>query len=511
MVEERRQLKELHSKIWDVCCSFWGKMAADDYKDYVLGLLFYRYLSERTEEVVESLLSEDNMTYEEAWENEDYRKALQKDLLDITGFVIEPKYLFSKMYEMINIKKSGFDIEYLQKAVNSLMDSTLGQESQEAFDGIFEDMDLNSSKLGRNVASRSKLIKKALTSIGQIDFEYGDSKIDVLGDAYEYLISQFAASAGRKSGSFYTPAMVGELMARITTIDKSDVLNAFDGCGGSGSLLLTLKKHSDVRNLFYQELTTSTYNLARMNMLLHGVSYQNFHMANDDTLENPHFLDVEQDIVISNPPYSQKWSSDNKFMDDERFSSYGRLAPKSRADYSFLLSMFHSLKNDGVMAVVLPHGILFRGGAENVIRKQLIKDNSIDTVIGLPRNVFYGTSIPTVIIILKKEKDNNDVLFIDASEDFESGRNQNFLREGDIEKIVEVYKNREDVERYASVTSFEEIKENDFNLNIPRYVDTFEEEEPVDLKVVDSTLIEIDKEIEKIDEELEGYYKELGI
>lgn len=509
--KQKEQLRELYKNVWDMCCDFWGKMTADDYKDYVLGLLFYRYLSERVENVVAGLLKEDNVSYEEAWENETYREALIEDLLSMCGYVIEPKYLFSTMYDMINISKSGFDIQYLQKAITSVVDSTKGQKSEEIFDGIFDDMDLNSTKLGRNVKDRSRLIAKSITSIGKIDFDHADSEIDVLGEVYEYMIGQFAASAGKKSGSFYTPAMVGELMARITTIDRPDALNVYDACGGSGSLLLTLKKHTNVRNYYYQELTTATYNLARMNFLLHDVSYQNIHMANDDSLENPEYLDVEQDIILSNPPYSQKWSSDKRFETDERFSRYGVLPPNSKADYAFVLTMLHSLKQDGIMAIVLPHGVLFRGGREETIRKILVEDNNIDTIIGLPKNIFYGTSIPTIVMILKKNKKTNDILFIDASKDFEEGRNRNFLREQDIDKIVEAYKNRKDVEKYAHVASFDEIKENDFNLNIPRYVDTFEEEEPVDIELVRTNLRKIDEEIEKIDKELAKYFDELGI
>ena len=258
--KQKAQLKELHKTIWNVCCSFWGKMEAEDYKDYILGLLFYRYLSERINKLTKELLKEDGISYEEAWKDDEYRQGLSEELLEVTGFIIEPQNLFQYMYDMINVKKAGFDIEYLQKAVNALIESTLGQESQEVFDGIFEDMDLNSSKLGKSVSDRSKLMEKAITSIASINFEFEDSEIDVLGDTYEYLIGQFAATAGKKSGSFYTPSAVGDLMAQICTLDRPNVLNACDMCGGSGSLLLNLREYSDVRNLYYKELTTPTYN-----------------------------------------------------------------------------------------------------------------------------------------------------------------------------------------------------------------------------------------------------------
>lgn len=508
---QKQQLNELHKNIWNICCEFWGKMEPDDYKDYVLSLLFYRYLSEKVENVVASLLKEDGITYEEAWADSDYKEALTEDLLEITGYIIQPQYLFSTMYNMINVKKEGFDIEYLSNAINSLVDSTRGQSSWETFDGIFEAFDLKSSKLGQSVEAKTELIKKAMTGIGSINFTLDDSKIDVIGDAYEYLISQFAATAGKKSGSFYTPQAVGDLMGMITTYGRTDILNAMDPCGGSGSLLLTLKNYANVRNLYYQELTTTTYNLARMNMLLHGIPYHAMHMKNDDSLINPKFLDIEQDIIIANPPYSAKWSADEKFLSDERFSKYGVLAPKSKADYAFVLTMLHSLKQDGIMAVVLPHGVLFRGGTEGKIRKALIENNNIDTIIGLPGNCFYGTSIPTLIMVLKKNKKDNNILFIDASQDYEAGRNQNYIREDHIEKIFNAYKDRKDIDKYAHLATLNEIKENDYNLNIPRYVDTFEEEEEIDLKEVDLKIKQVDKEMKDIDKELESYLKDLGV
>lgn len=512
-IKQKEQLKELHKNIWNVCCSFWGKMTTDDFKDYVLGFLFYRYLSERIESEAADLLKEDGISYEEAWEDDEIREALKEELISITGFLIEPKYLFSKMYNMINVEKSGFDIQYLQQAVSALEESTLGQESEEAFYKLFEDMDLNSTKLGKTVPERTLLVSKALTSIGKIDFKYSDAEIDVLGDAYEYLIGQFAASAGKKSGSFYTPSIVGELMAKITTHGRKKVLNVYDGCGGSASLLLALKKQPNVEitNYYYQELTTTTYNLARMNMILHGVQYQYTNMRNDDTLLKPHFLDIEKDIVVGNPPYSQSWDADKQLENDERFSSYGVLAPKSKADYAFLITMLHSLKDDGIMAIVLPHGTLFRGGAEEKIRKVLIEKNYIDAIIGLPGNTFYGTSIPALIMILKKNRDTKDILFIDASKEFEKGKNKNYIREQDVDKIFNTYIERKEIEKYSHNATFEEIEKNEFNLNIPRYVDSFEEEEIIDIDAKFKSLANNIKESKELDIKLENYFKELGL
>ena len=511
---QNAQLKELHSRIWEIACSFWGKMEADDYKDYVLGLLFYRFLSEKVEKVVNKLLEYDEVkSYEEAWGIPEYKEGLRTDLINSLGYVIEPEFLFSNMINMITVKKEGFGVEFLQKAINSLMESTMGQESQEAFDGIFEDMDLTSTKLGKSIKDRDKLLATAILSINKIDFEHEDAMIDVLGDAYEYLIGQFAATAGKKSGSFYTPAQAGVLLAKITTIDKPKVSNVLDACGGSGSLLLHVGKEAEVANYYYQELTTNTYNLARMNMLLHNVGYQRMHMVNDDTLEYPAFLDVQMDVIVANPPYSAKWSQDDKFLDDERFSEWGVLPPKSYADYAFTLSMLHTLKEDGNMAILLPHGVLFRGGKEGEIRRKLIEKGNgyIDAVIGLPANAFFGTSIPTAILVFKKNRTNRDILFIDASKDFVKEGNKNYITDESIEKIVETYKNRETIDKYSYVADFEEIKENDFNLNIPRYVDIFEEEEMINISEKRKEMEGLGKRSKELDIKLEGFFKELGL
>lgn len=487
-------------------------MEPDDYKDYVLGLLFYRFLSEKVEKTVTIFLAHDEVkTYQEAWDIEEYKEALIDDLISTIGYVIEPQFLFSNIIHMINVKKEGFDVEFLQKAINSLMESTIGQESQEAFDGIFDDMDLTSTKLGKSIKDRNKLLSKAILSINEIDFEHEEAQIDVLGDAYEYLIGQFAATAGKKSGSFYTPAQAGTILARLTTQGIPRAQNVFDACGGSGSLLLAVGKEIEVANYYYQELTTNTFNLARMNMLLHNVGYKKMHMENDDTLENPAFLDIQMDVIVANPPYSQRWSSDDKFLEDERFSEWGALPPKSYADFAFVISMLHTLKQDGTMAVLLPHGVLFRGGKEGEIRRKIIEKNYIDTVIGLPSNSFFGTSIPVAIIVFKKNKKTNDILFIDASKDFVKEGNKNFITDKSIEKIIEVYTNRTDIEKYSHVASYEELEENEFNLNIPRYVDTFEDEEPIDIIEKSKEYTNLEEKSKELDDKLVEFFKELGV
>ncbi|ALS79611.1 restriction endonuclease subunit M [Planococcus kocurii] len=512
--KQRQQQAELHKKLWTMANDLRGQMEAYDFKNYILGLIFYRYLSEKTEARIAKLLEEDNISYEDAWKDEEYREGLIETLLEEIGFVIEPEFLFSSMVTEIPKGDQGkFDVELLHKAIKAIEESTLGTDSQQDFEHLFDDMDLTSTKLGRDVKSRSKLIAKIILSINDIPFLHDDVDIDVLGDAYEYLISQFAANAGKKAGEFYTPQQVSKILAKIVTHEKPDLKNVYDPTCGSGSLMLRVAKESNVRLFYGQELTTTTFNLARMNMLLHDLRYTDFDIQNEDTLENPKHVDMRFEAVVANPPYSANWSADAKYLDDERFSDYGRLAPKSKADFAFVQHMIHQLDDNGTMAVVLPHGVLFRGGAEGVIRQFLIQDkNYLDAVIGLPANVFFGTSIPTCILVFKKtRKEDANVIFIDASNEFEKGKNQNNLTDENVDKIVDTYKTRETIERYSYAASLEEIKENDYNLNIPRYVDTFVEEEPVDLEAVQVRLKEIDKEIEEIDRELEEYFKELGV
>lgn len=509
--KQQEQQANLHTRLWAIANDLRGNMEANEFKSYILGMIFYRYLSEKVEGRAENLLKEDNISYSKAWEDEEMREALQEELLGEIGYFIEPKYLFSSLMKAIEDGK--FDIEMLQGAINDITESTLGNTSQDDFDHLFDDMDLSSTKLGRDVKSRSKLIAKVMGNIAQIDFKHEDAEIDVLGDAYEYLISQFAATAGKKAGEFYTPQQVSKILAKLVTVGRKNLKNVYDPTCGSGSLLLRVAKEANVRKFYGQELTSTTYNLARMNMLLHDVSYQNFDIKNDDTLEHPRHIDMKFDAVVANPPYSAKWSADDKFLEDERFSACGKLAPKSKADYAFVQHMIYQLDDKGTMAIVLPHGVLFRGSAEGIIREYLIKEkNYLDAVIGLPANIFFGTNIPTVILVFKKCRENSDnVIFIDASQEFEKGKNQNILRDEDVGRIIETYIKRQDIEKYSHVATLQEIKENDYNLNIPRYVDTFEEEETIDIGEIKKKIENIDKEIMDIDNELEVLLKELGI
>ena len=512
---QAKQQAELHTQLWAMANDLRGSMDASEFKNYILGLIFYRYLSDKLLRFVNEELKDDEITYIEAWNNEEFKQDIIDLLVDSDsglGYVIEPNNLWSTLIEKINIAQ--FDISMLAKAINDLTESTLGLASQRDFENLFDDMDLNASKLGKTEADRSALISKVMLKINDINFHYEDAEIDVLGDAYEYLIGQFAASAGKKAGEFYTPQQVSKLLAKLVTIGKNKLKNVYDPTCGSGSLLLRVAKETDVVSFYGQEKVATTYNLARMNMLLHGIPFNHFDIENNDTLEHPNedHMQLRFDAVVANPPYSAKWSADAKFLDDERFSAYGKLAPKSKADYAFIQHMLYLLDDAGTMAVVLPHGVLFRGAAEGVIRKYLIKEkNWLDAVIGLPANLFFGTSIPTCILVFKKCKKNDDIFFIDASKEYESGKNQNRLTDENIEKILDTYINRKDVEKYAHAVFLEEIEENDYNLNIPRYVDTFEEEEEIDIKAVMKEIKELEAKRDELEKEINVYLKELGL
>jgi len=514
MVKQSAQQAELHKRLWAMANDLRGNMDANEFKNYILGLIFYRYLSENLQRVVEEeYLVEDKISFEEAWKHQEYKDGLQKELLansDI-GYLIEPEYLYSNMIQEIKLGK--FDISILAKALVKLSESTMGHDSQEDFEGLFEDMDLNSQKLGRGEKERSSLIGKIMLKVNDIDFFHYEAEIDVLGDAYEFMIGKFAASAGKKAGEFYTPQAVSEILARIVTLGKTEIRSVYDPTCGSGSLLLRVSKFSKVGKYYGQELNSTTYNLARMNMLLHNVPFNRFDIHNGDTIEHPYdgHIDLKFEAVVANPPYSAKWTADNRFLEDERFSAYGRLSPKSKEDYAFVQHMIHHLSDNGTMGVVLPHGVLFRGAAEEVIRKYLIKDkNYLDAVIGLPANIFFGTSIPTVILVFKKCKEDTDVLFIDASSYYKKVKNQNILLPEHIDKILDMYEKKKTTDKYSYLAKLDEIEDNDYNLNIPRYVDTFEEEESVDLNKVRNRLLEVDRQIENITQEINKYLKELG-
>ena len=501
----------LETKLFAIADELRGNMDANEYKNYILGFIFYRYLSEKQENYLNEELKLDGITFQEACEDEEMLKDLEEDSVNTLGYFIQSEHLFSTIIEKCKTQQKIRND--LREAFNDITNSAQGTESEGDFNNLFDDVDLDSAKLGRKEGDKNDKISTVLLLLNDIDFELDNDESDILGDAYEYLISQFASEAGKKAGEFYTPQEVSKVLAKIVTLDKDKIKNVYDPTCGSGSLLLRISKEARVANFYGQELNTTTFNMARMNMILHGVKYDDFDIKQGDTLEDPQHKEMRFDAVVANPPFSANWSANDDFMDDPRFSAYGKLAPKSKADYAFVQHMVYQLNESGTMAVVLPHGVLFRGAAELKIRRYLIEEkNYLDSVIGMPANLFYGTSIPTCVLVFKKcREDDDDILFIDASKEFEKIKTQNKLRSEDIEKIVNTYANREEIEKYSHKATLEEIEENDYNLNIPRYVDTFEEEEPIDLDEVCDELDKIDAEMEKVDAKIKKYCDELGI
>ena len=516
------QKKQLEQQLWNIANTLRGKMNADEFRDYILGFIFYKYLAEKMEIYANSILQQDKIKYRDIQENskkgQEYIEAIKEESLEKLGYFLKPSELFGEVAKRGNgngnkDKESNFILEDLQKILTNIQLSTMGTESEEDFDNLFEDMDLNSTKLGKTPEARNEIIAKVLSHLDKIDFKLEHTELDVLGDAYEYLIGQFASGAGKKAGEFYTPQQVSIVLAKLVTTGKSKLRSVYDPTCGSGSLLLRVAKEvKEVTNFYGQEMNRTTYNLARMNMILHGVHYRKFNIKQEDTLEHPQHIDMQFEAIVANPPFSAQWSASPLFTSDDRFSQYGKLAPASKADFAFVQHMIYHLADNGAMAIVLPHGALFRSGAEQHIRKYLIEDkNYLDAVIGLPANVFYGTSIPTCIMVFKKCRENpENVLFINAAEHFERGT-QNMLRPEDIDRIITTYRERKEVEKYSSLATLEFIAENDYNLNIPRYVNTFEEEDTVDISAVSKQLKSLELEMKNTDEELIAFCKELNI
>ncbi|SUZ33982.1 putative type I restriction enzymeP M protein [Roseibaca ekhonensis] len=521
MTEEQK--KRLETQLWNIANELRGKMDADEFRDYILGFIFYKYLSEKQNLFAGKLLeTEDVKSYADVTDEDDL-EAIREESLEKLGYFLKPTEMFSTVAARGNVKideddeetAGNFILEDLQGILNAIEQSTMGNDSEDDFNKLFEDIDLASTKLGRSPAARNTLIAKVLAHLDKIDFRLEEIDADVLGDAYEYLIAQFASGAGKKAGEFYTPQQVSRILAKVVTLGKSKIKSAYDPACGSGSLLLRIAKEAEVGEFFGQELNRTTYNLARMNMILHDVHFSRFDIQQEDTLEEPQHIMERFEAVVANPPFSAKWkSADNPLNEtDDRFSIYGRLAPGSKADFAFVQHMIHQLADNGTAAIVLPHGVLFRGGAEGAIREYIIKEqNYLDAVIGLPPNLFYGTSIPACILVLKKCRvHDQDILFIDASRDFEKQGNQNHLTDDHVEKIIETYAKRETLERYSYVAPITEVAENDYNLNIPRYVDTFEEDEPIDLSAVTTGLKSLEGEMATTDATIAVFARELGI
>ena len=519
MSEEQK--KQLEQQLWNIANTLRGKMNADEFRDYILGFIFYKYLAEKMEIFANEILKQDKISFRDIKLNDpngkEYIDAIREESLEKLGYFLRPDELFSEVAKRGNSDVEGinnFILEDLQKILTNIQLSTMGTESEEDFDNLFEDMDLNSTKLGKTPEARNEIISKVLSHLDKIDFKLQDLESDVLGDAYEYLIGQFASGAGKKAGEFYTPAAVSSILAKIVTTGKSKLKSVYDPTSGSGSLLLRIAKQvKEVGNFYGQEMNRTTYNLCRMNMILHGVHYKQFDIKQEDTLEHPQHMGMTFEAIVANPPFSAQWSANPLFTTDDRFSQYGKLAPSSKADFAFVQHMIHHLADNGIMALVLPHGALFRGGAEQHIRKYLIENrNYLDAVIGLPANIFYGTSIPTCIMVFKKCKEHpEDILFIDASQHFEKVKTQNVLRDDHIDKIVETYRNRIEEDKYSKRATLQIIAENDYNLNIPRYVDTFEAEDQIDIDSIATEIKSLDSCINETDLILADFCKQLDI
>jgi type I restriction enzyme M protein len=525
--------KQLGKTLWNIADKLRGAMNADDFRDYMLAFLFLRYLSDNYEAAAKKELGKDypNRSTDDdgaplaRWyaDNPDDVVDFEKQMRRKVHYVIEPKYLWASI---VNLAKNQSD-----ELLVTLRDGFKHIENdsfESAFGGLFSEINLGSEKLGRTHVDKNKKLCDIINEIakGLAEFSTG---VDVLGDAYEYLIGQFAAGSGKKAGEFYTPQRISDILSAIVTLDSQEpatgkvphLPSVFDFACGSGSLLLNVRKRMGahgIGKIFGQEKNITTYNLARMNMLLHGVKDTEFEIYHGDTLLNDWDMLRETnpakmpkfDAVVANPPFSYRWEPKDDMGDDVRFKNHG-LAPKSAADFAFLLHGFHYLKDQGVMAIILPHGVLFRGGAEERIRTKLLKDGHIDTVIGLPANLFYSTGIPVCVLVLKKCKKPDDVLFINAAEHFEKGKRQNFLKDEHIEKIVSTYQYRREEDRYSKRISMERIAEEGYNLNISRYISTAQAEEEIDLKATHANLVKIEETIRAATAKHNAFLRELNL
>ena len=525
-------LQAISSKLWAMANELRGNMDASEYKNYILAFMFYRYLSEHQENylVTNNVLDIDesqsvNQAYLEQAAGDDLADYLE-DISSSLGYAIAPQDTWQSLIEKIE-NSNIIPSDYQTMFDNFNNNASLNKEAAQDFRGVFNDVNLGDSRLGSTTNERAKSLNRIVKLVDSIDYK-GENGEDILGAIYEYLIGQFAASAGKKGGEFYTPHEVSEILSRIVTLGRTrsdEFFTVYDPTMGSGSLLLTVGQNlpeGQPIKYYGQELNTTTYNLARMNLMMHGISFNNMYLSNADTLgpDWPNGLDAKGiddpncsfDAVVANPPYSAHWDNNETRLKDQRFKDYGgKLAPRTKADYAFVLHSLYHLGSEGTMAIVLPHGVLFRGAAEGVIRRNIIDKNYLDAVIGLPANIFYGTGIPTVVLIFKKNRTTKDILFIDASQEFEKAKNQNRLTNDHICKIVETYQKREDVEKYAHVASIDEIRENDYNLNIPRYVDTFEQEEEIDINEVLRLLEQDKREIAELESKISATLNELGV
>ena len=528
-----QELNRLGSTLWSIADQLRGAMNADDFRDYMLSFLFLRYLSDNYETASRKELGSDypvladcdkrsplSLWYEN---NEKDIPLFEKQMRRKVHYVIQPSHLWSSIVELARTQSDEL-LETLQDGFKYIENESF----ENSFQGLFSEINLDSEKLGKNYSLRNAKLCKIITSIAEGIAGFSTDS-DVLGDAYEYLIGQFAAGSGKKAGEFYTPQEISSILSEIVTLDSQDpatgkkkkLNTVLDFACGSGSLLLNVRNRlgaQSIGRIYGQEKNITTYNLARMNMILHGVKSSEFEIHHGDSLLNDWDLlnemnparRLECDAVVANPPFSYRWEPNEVLSEDFRFRGYG-LAPKSAADFAFLLHGFHFLSDEGVMAIILPHGVLFRGGAEARIRTRLLQDNHVDTVIGLPAKLFFSTGIPVCILVLKKCRKTDDVLFINASEYFEKGKRQNRLLPEHISKIIDACQYRKQEERYSRCVSMEEIGSNDYNLNISRYVSTAKPEEPVDLQAVSTDLVNLEEAIQDAKSKHNAFLKELGL
>lgn len=527
-----REREELHKAIWSIADDLRGAVDGWDFKQYILGIMFYRYISENiTNYINEGERKAGDASFDYAKLSDSEAECERDNLVKEKGFFIRPSELFCNVIKSAKSDNATFtDVEgkiksikdnlneYLEMIFNNIENSAKGAESEDDFSGLFDDIDVNSNKLGATVAKRNEKLVKILDGIAGIKLgNYQDNNIDAFGDAYEFLMSMYASNAGKSGGEYYTPQEVSELLTKLAIVGKTSVNKVYDPACGSGSLLLKSAKilgKDNVRNGFFgQELNLTTYNLCRINMFLHDIDYDKFDIACEDTLLTPmHWDDEPFEVIVSNPPYSVKWAGDDNAMliNDPRYSPAGVLAPKSKADFAFIMHSLAWLASNGTASIVCFPGILYRTGAEQKIRKYLIDNNFIDCIIQLPENLFFGTSIATCIMILKKNKIDNNTLFIDASKECAKVTNNNRLTNENIESILKIFENREDVQYLARLVSNNEIEENNYNLSVSTYVEKEDTREVIDIKELNKQLDEIVKrenilrdEISKIIAEIE--------
>lgn len=493
-----QEREELHRTIWSIADDLRGAVDGWDFKSYVLGIMFYRYISENLTKYINEEQQEaglENFNYEEFSDSQ--AKEAKDYIVNSKGFFMLPSELFCNVR-----KRAPYDEnlnETLEKVFRNIEQSAKGTESEYDFAGLFDDVDVNSNKLGASVDKRNKKLVKLLDGIGDMKLgNYQDNKIDAFGDAYEYLMSMYASNAGKSGGEFFTPQEVSELLTRIAIVGKTEVNKVYDPACGSGSLLLKSAKilgKDNVRQGFYgQEVNLTTYNLCRINMFLHDIEFDKFDIACEDTLLNPQHQDEEPfEVIVSNPPYAIKWpgDSDITLINDPRYSPAGVLAPRSKADFAFIMHSLSCLATNGTAAIVCFPGIMYRGGAEQKIRKYLVDNNFIDCIIQLPSNLFFGTSIATTIMVLKKSKTTNDILFIDASKEFIKITNNNKLTEENIEKIVATFSEKTDSDYFSRLVPYEEVVENEYNLSVTTYIEPEDTREKIDIAELNKQISEI--------------------